>query len=98
MEWKGQPLGPTIGHLMDAILAVESREEAQRFMAAYRAENPHALSNVGYLAGYCDTETAKRIWDWFECAHPIFGTHVPSPKEAFAAGQKLARAGRNGKD
>ena len=89
MEWNGQQLN-TVGELCDAVCAVKTREEAQRFMAAYRAENIHASENVGYLAGYYDSETAKRIWDWFECAHPIFGTHIPTTDEAFDAGQRLA--------
>jgi len=63
--------------------------DAQRFMAAYRTETPHAATNVGYLAGYHDSETARRIWDWFECAHPVFGTYIPTPEEAFEAGQRL---------
>jgi transcriptional regulator with XRE-family HTH domain len=91
MEWNGQQLG-SFGDLLDAVCAVESREDAHRFMAAYRAETPHAASNVGYLAGYCDSETARRIWDWFECAHPIFGTRIPTADEAFSAGQRLASA------
>jgi hypothetical protein len=73
MEWDGKPLG-TIGELLDAVCAVGSRDEAQRFMAAYRAETGHAAANIGYIAGYCDPETCKRIWDWFSCAHPIFVT------------------------
>jgi hypothetical protein len=92
MDWNGKPIGPTIGDLLDAVLAVETKDEAHRFMAAYRDENVHAAANIGYLAGYCDTEIAQRIWDWFECAHPIFGTHIPTPDEAFNAGQRLAKA------
>jgi hypothetical protein len=80
----------TIGQLLDAVCAVKTREEAHAFMAAYRAVSPHAGQNVGYIAGYRDPATARRIWDWFECAHPVFGTHVPDTDEALAAGRKLA--------
>jgi hypothetical protein len=77
MEWNGKHL-ETIGDLGDAVVAIArdgTREDAQRFMAAYRAETPHAATNVGYMAGYHDSDTARRIWDWFECAHPVFGTY-----------------------
>jgi len=88
MQWNGKELD-TIGKLLDAVAAIKTREDAQRFMAAYRTETPHAATNVGYLAGYHDSETARRIWDWFECAHPVFGTYIPTPEEAFEAGQRL---------
>jgi hypothetical protein len=91
MEWNGSRLA-TIGELLDAVTAVGSREEAQRFMAAYRAETEHADSNIGYIAGYCDPGTARRIRDWFGCAHPVFGTRIPSAEEAFAAGMRRAAA------
>ncbi len=91
MRWNDTDLD-TIGKLLDAITAIPTREEAQRFMAAYRAENPlHAAANVGYLAGYCSDETAQRIYDWFEVAHPVFGTYRPTPDEALAAGQQWGR-------
>lgn len=76
MMWNGSPLD-TVRDLLDAVTSVTSREEAERFMAEYRAENEHAGENIGYIAGYCDAETARRIWDWFGCAHPVFGTTVP---------------------
>lgn len=78
----------TIGDLLDAILAVGSPDEAHEFMVAYRAENDHADANVGYLAGYCDIDTAKRIWDWFGCAHPVLAVSVPVPEDAFRAGKE----------
>ena len=86
--WKDKEL-KTFGDIADAVIAVETREEAQEFMAAYRATDPEfADGNIGYLAGYYNDETAKRIWDWFGTSHPIFGTTYPSAKDAFAAGQK----------
>lgn len=90
----GITIGSTIGEILDQVTAIRTRAGAREFMAAYVAENPHARENVGYLAGYCDAETARRIWDWFECAHPVFGTRVPSEEEAFRAGQELAAGGK----
>lgn len=62
-EWKGSDL-PTIGDLVNALAALESREEAEQFMVAYRAHTDHADVNVGYVAGYCSPETMERILDW----------------------------------
>ncbi len=91
--WNGIPL-ITIGELGDAICAIDTREEAHHFMAAYRASTPHAAANIGYLAGYYDQETAQRIYAWFETAHPIFGTQVPPPDEAVLAGQQMMEGSR----
>ena len=68
----------------------DTREEAKEFMRLYFAENPHFYANVGYVAGYCSQERMRQIFDWFETAHPIFGTHQPTPEEAFKAGQLMA--------
>lgn len=91
-KWKGKSLR-TIGDLSDAVMQIVRsgrREDAEAFMAAYRAETIHAATNIGYLAGYQDSATARQIWDWFQCAHPIFGTYLPTPEEAFEAGKKMA--------
>lgn len=90
MEWNGTEITDVQG-LITAICAVKSREEAERFIAAYEAENVHARENIGYIAGYCDADTSRRIWDWFGCAHPIFGTRIPTAEEAFEAGKQWAR-------
>ena len=50
-------------------------------------------SNLGYYAGYCNTETRWRVERLFKCAHPIFGAIAekgePSPDEAFRMGQEF---------
>lgn len=43
-------------------------------------------SNIGYFAGYYDSETSARVLDLFGSEHPIFGTRRPSPDEAMMAG------------
>lgn len=89
MRWNDTVLRTT-GDLSDAIhriIKTGTREQAQQFMATYRAANEHADTNVGYLAGYFDPDTAKTIWDWFGCEHPVFGTTVPSTDEALEAGR-----------
>jgi hypothetical protein len=87
--WKGQELG-TIGQLFDAMLAVESDEEAAEFMAAYRASSPHADVNIGYLTGYCSPEEAERLRARFNVSHPIFGRKSPTPEQALEAGKRAA--------
>lgn len=91
MIWKGNKL-KTIGDLM--ILGIdkcETKEEASEFMRLYRAANPHADVNIGYLSGYYGQSEMMRIQEWFGVAHPIFGRAIPTPEEAFNAGKKLAK-------
>ena len=59
----------------------KSRDEAE---AAER-------SNLGYWAGYYHRETGRRILKLFGAAHPIFGTHEPTPEEALQTGINLAK-------
>lgn len=51
-------------------------------------------SNLGYFAGYYDSETRRRVERLFKCAHPIFGSieinGEPTAEEAFRAGIELA--------
>ena len=50
-------------------------------------------ANLGYFAGYCDSETRERVERLFCCSHPIFGPvskGTPTPKEAFELEKKLA--------
>ena len=91
MEWKGKELR-TIGDLMTyGINKCATPEEAQEFMRIFRAETEHADANIGYLSGYYGSDDMRRIQQWFGCAHPIFGTVVPTMEEAFEAGKKMAQ-------
>jgi len=75
--WKDKEI-ETFGDLASAVVSCKTREEAQEFMAVYRAiDGENADGNVGYLAGYYDRETAQKIWDWFGTEHPIFGATYP---------------------
>jgi len=49
-------------------------------------------SNLGYYAGYYDSETMARVNRLFKTTHPIFGDTNPTPAEAFEAGKKMAQA------
>lgn len=66
----------TIGDLFDAVVSVRTAEEARAFMESYRAENPHADANVGYVIGYADEDTRRRLYDLFRLVHPVFGVAV----------------------
>jgi hypothetical protein len=55
------------------------------------------LSNIGYFAGYYDSETAAWVYKLFKAAHPIFGTTRPTMKEAYEAGVCIGQE-RNGND
>jgi hypothetical protein len=65
----------------------EVRQEAERIERI----------NLGYFAGYYDSETRARVEKLFNCAHPVFGSieknRPPKPIEAIEAGVKLAQEG-----
>lgn len=90
--WKGKEIR-TIGDLVTAIDGLESREEAQEFIAGYRAVNEHADANAGYCTGYLGSQDAERLREWMGTAHPIFGMKSPTPEAAFAKGQEWVRRG-----
>lgn len=50
-------------------------------------------SNLGYYAGYYNSEIRERVERLFKCAHPIFGNVKPTPREALAAGMVAAKSG-----
>lgn len=88
--WKNAEI-KTVGELIDTMCALETREEAQEFMAGYLAVNEHAYANVGYCTGYLGAERAQELREWCQAAHPIFGMGTPTPAEALNAGMKAAR-------
>ena len=90
MNWKGKSL-ETIGELTDAIGKIETREEAEDFMREYRSENEFADANIGYLTGYFSMEKMMKLQDLFSVVHPVFGSKVPTQKEAFEAGVKIGK-------
>lgn len=61
----------------------QTEEEARRIQ----------LINIGYYAGYYDSETMSRVNRLFKTQHPVFGSAVPTPEEALRAGQKMAMKG-----
>lgn len=59
----------------------QTREEAESIQK----------QNLGYYAGYYDSETRRRVERLFQCAHPIFGSieekGEPTAEEAFEMGR-----------
>lgn len=51
--------------------------------------------NLGYYAGYYDSETRERVERLFRCSHPVFGSIAEkgelTAEEAFAMGKKWGR-------
>jgi hypothetical protein len=96
--WEGQELVTygDIGRAIERIITDGTKDDAKRFIDACEAVNPHARKNVGYLFGYYGAENMKKIWDWFECSHPMFGRIVPTPKagDRTQSHEPLERLGR----
>lgn len=100
----------TYGECLEPAMKINDRADAKQYLQAYIAyiqgwldEEPRsdgmpaeqmAKSNLGYYAGYYDTETRLRVEELFECSHPIFGkasTGIPMPEEAFGMGRKIGQ-------
>ena len=54
--------------------------------------------NIGYFAGYYDTQTRLRVEKLFRAVHPVFGSVAkhgdPSPDVAFKMGQIYGSMGK----
>jgi hypothetical protein len=52
--------------------------------------------NLGYYAGYHDSETRRRVEKLFRCAHPIFGSinavGAPTAEEALQEGMRIGKS------
>ena len=73
-RWEGRSTA-TIGELLDEAARAEREGKAAAFLDAYRATNPHADANLGYLIGYLEpAETRRRMYRSYALEHPIFGS------------------------
>ena len=52
-------------------------------------------ANVGYWSGYGTSTQMTRVQRLFLCAHPIFGSAVPTDKEAYETGLAAGKAARS---
>ena len=93
----------TIGEKYRPAMEIKTEEEAKvyfekcvkhtmRFGVSRENAEVQERSNIGYFAGYYDTETRKRIEKLFLCEHPIFGSVEKdvTTDEAFLLGVKVA--------
>jgi TolA-binding protein len=90
MIWKDREL-KTYADFMDfGIDACDSKAEAREFIKEYVKESIHARANIGYLIGYYSQEKQKRLYDWFDVVHPIYGTEHWTAEELFELGATMA--------
>jgi hypothetical protein len=99
-------MAKTYGEQFKEALACNSKEQADKWFAdeILRYEREFGKSaaeatniihaNLGYMAGYYDDATAKKIAELFGANHPIFGGsdyhNTTSPEKAVALGQHHA--------
>jgi hypothetical protein len=101
------PENLTIGESYGAAMEITDQAEADayfqrlvdRSMTYFRKTRTEAEAlerqNLGYYAGYYDSETRHRVEKLYRCAHPVFGSisavGAPTPEEALQAGKDMAK-------
>lgn len=96
----------TYGECLHPAMKITEQADADQYMAAYVAYTQRHLDakprgddmtaeaickvNLGYFAGYYDSETMARVNRLFCTTHPVFGNSVPGVREAMAAGRAAA--------
>jgi len=98
----------TYGEILSPAMKITDPEDAKQYFKSYvnwiqkyldkepRTDNKTAEQiakvNLGYFAGYYNNDVQKRVEQLFGAIHPIFGSSVPTPKEAFEKGKKLGKS------
>jgi hypothetical protein len=72
MTWDGDPVD-TIGDLFTYALKAVDQGRAEEFLAEYRALCDHADANLGYVIGYGDEDSRRRMYEAFNLTHPVLG-------------------------
>lgn len=97
----------TYGELLGPAMAITEQAEATGYLTVMieRSVRLHEMSaeeaektckaNLGYFAGYSDTETRRRVNDLFAAVHPIFGNDFPTAAAAFQKGIELGEAAKS---
>jgi aromatic ring hydroxylase len=98
----------TYGECLGPAMEITDPEDAQQYLEEYVKYTQKFLdkeprdddmtaeqickTNLGYFAGYYDSETRVRVEKLFTCSHPIFGSieknGQPTAEEAFNLGKK----------
>lgn len=101
MVWRGRELRSP-NDWVQAMYRIETRAEADEFMAAARAVDPYAERTVGYLTGYMDREAGQRARGVFGVDHPVMGELVDDGQltfdELLTLGASMERHTRAGMD
>ena len=96
----------TYGETLGSAMEITDPEEANEYLRVMvergiwreglsrEVAEKNAKSNLGYFAGYCDTETRIRVNRLFAAVHPVFGNNFPTAKEAFEKGVELGKSSR----
>jgi hypothetical protein len=71
-EWNGRKF-TTYSEIVDYALKLKGKQQ-KLFTEAYCNSSKYASQNIGYISGYYDAKTAKKIMKIFSTEHPIFGT------------------------
>lgn len=80
-------ISPTLGDLYGPAMSITDQDEADIYFEALviydqdKCDKPRTRqesiqlvkNNLGYYAGYYDSETFQRVYKLFACEHPIFG-------------------------
>lgn len=72
LKTKGVP----IEKVLDICLKCNTKEEAYNVLKEYEKQHDDpevARQNLGYIFGYADDESRKKLYSLFSVTHPIFG-------------------------
>lgn len=97
----------TYGECLKPAMKIKEQDDADQYFAQYATYIQRSLKkeprkdgmtaeeiakiNIGYFAGYYDSETMRRVNELFKTRHPVFGKIVPMATEALQAGMTLAK-------
>jgi hypothetical protein len=93
----------TIGEKYGPAMKVKTKAEARLYFEACVRHNMAAgnhtreeaerveMANIGYYAGYYDSETMERVNRLFGTTHPVFGSVRPTAEQAIQKGRETAR-------
>lgn len=76
--------------IIEFVLNLDSSEQ-QKVVDEFSKIGPYALENIGYISGYYDDKTAKKIKQIFRTAHPIFDDPKNKGKSAFEIGLEMGK-------
>lgn len=100
-DWQSNPFA-TAGELYRPAMLISDENKAAEYLRAlvtwaveHHGQDPKKALNIqkqnlGYFAGYYDSETMERVNRLFKTAHPIFGNRAPEPRGAFELGKNHA--------